>query len=242
VTIKKRPISADGTKIERRKSQRFPVAVPVEVSWKGKDGITIKQDAVARKVNAKGGFLKMSAYPDLGGRVTLANFLSAQTAEARIIASPNAREGVADGVVVELITPNENFWGVDLQVEKTALELQNLEKALRGEDIDPRLLKEYRDAVDYIRSATNTIRQLRESQLRGSSESELSSVLAAERVLRAINLCQEVITDLDAGQVNHELKALNELYQTIEQVNARLRRIFKSEAVLKHELERSGTR
>jgi hypothetical protein len=238
VTIKKRPISADGSKIERRKSRRFPVSVPVEVSWRGKDGITVKEDAIARQVNAKGGFLKMAVYPELGGRVTLANFLSAQTAEARVIAAPNAREGVANGIVVELIAPSETFWGIDLQVEKTSVELQNLEKALQNEDIEPRLLKEYRDAVEYIRTAANTVRRLRECELRGLDEAELRSVVAAERIRRAVGLCLEVIADLDAGHVDHEFKGLDELYRTIEQLNSRLRRTFKAEAALKQELQR----
>src|SRR6201981_698567 len=153
VTVKKRPMTADGTSVERRKSHRFPVVVPIEVSWRGTDGIAVKEEAVARQVNANGGFLKMSIYPELGSRITLANFLSAQTAEARVLAAPHAREGVANGIIVELIVPNESFWGVDLQVKKTIVELQNLEKLLQCEDIDLRLLKEYRDAVDYIRTA-----------------------------------------------------------------------------------------
>ena len=78
MTIKRRPLTADGTSAERRKGPRFPVAVPVEVSWRGKDGIAVKEEAVARQVSANGGVLKMSNYPVLGSRVTLANFLSAQ--------------------------------------------------------------------------------------------------------------------------------------------------------------------
>ena len=65
VTIKKRAMSPDGTRVERRKSRRFTVAVPIEVSWRGADGIAVKEDAVARQVNANGGFLEMSVYPDL---------------------------------------------------------------------------------------------------------------------------------------------------------------------------------
>jgi hypothetical protein len=91
--MKKRPMSADGTNVERRKSRRFPVIVPIEVSWRGPNGMALKEDAVARQVNEKGGFLKMSNYPMVGARVTLANFLSAQTAEARVLAAPiRARE------------------------------------------------------------------------------------------------------------------------------------------------------
>ncbi|MGH9496173.1 MAG: hypothetical protein ACRD3B_14335 [Candidatus Sulfotelmatobacter sp.] len=169
MTIKKRPMGADGASVERRKSRRFPVVVPVEVSWRGTEGVAVKEDAVARQVNAHGGFLKMATYPELGSRVTLINFLSAQTAEVRVIAAPHAREGVANGVVVELIVPNETFWGVDLQVKKTMVELQNLEKALECEDMDLTSVKEYRDAVEHIRAATETLQRLRECQLRERS-------------------------------------------------------------------------
>src|SRR5215470_9166889 len=134
--MKKRPMGADGTDVERRKSRRFPVVVPVEVSWRGPNGIALKEDGVARQVNEKGGFLKMSNYPPVGTRVTLANFLSAQTAEARVLAAPDSRQGVANGIVVELIVPSESFWGVDLQVNKIAVELQNLQNALKCENID----------------------------------------------------------------------------------------------------------
>ena len=41
VTVKKRPMTADGTDAERRKTRRFPVVVPVEVSWRGPDGIAV---------------------------------------------------------------------------------------------------------------------------------------------------------------------------------------------------------
>jgi hypothetical protein len=63
VTVKKRPMTADGTDVERRKTRRFPVVVPIEVSWRGTDGIAVKEDAVARQVNANGGFLKNDQLP-----------------------------------------------------------------------------------------------------------------------------------------------------------------------------------
>jgi hypothetical protein len=224
VTIKKRPMSADGTKVERRKSRRFPVAVPIEVSWRGTEGIAVKADAVARQVNANGGFLKMSLYPDFGSRVTLANFLSAQTVEARVLAAPHTREGVAHGVIVELIVPNESFWGVNLQVERTSAELKKLEKAMQQEGIDLRLLKEYRDAVDYIRSAAGMVQQLRECHLRGLDDGELFSVLSTKRIRCTINSCLEVIADFDAGRVKNESEDVAELYQALEQLSDRLRR------------------
>ena len=224
MTVKKRPMTSDGTDVERRKTRRFPVVVPIEVSWRGTDGIAVKEDAVARQVNANGGFLKMSNYPVLGSRVTLANFLSAQTAEARVLAAPDSRQGVANGIIVELIVPNESFWGVDLQVNKAIVELQNLEKALKSEDIDLHLVREYRNAVDYIRVTTETVQRLRKRHSpAGSDDGELLSVLATDRIRRAINLCLEVAADLDAGRVRQESNILHELQQALQHLQQRLR-------------------
>ena len=103
---------------------------------------------------------------------------------------------MANGIIVELIAPSESFWGADLQAEKTSLELQNLEKALQFEEVDLRLLKEYREAVNVIREAASSAQRLRECQLRGTDGGELLSALAADRVRRAADLCAEVVTDL----------------------------------------------
>jgi hypothetical protein len=226
-------MTADGTSAERRKGPRFPVVVPIEVSWRGKDGIAVKEDAVARQVNANGGFLKMSNYPVLGSRVTLANFLSAQTADARVLAAPDSRQGVANGIVVELIVPNEGFWGVDLQVNKVAVELQNLEKAFGCEDIDFDSLREYRYAVDYIRTTMETLQRLRKFQPQGSDNGELLSGLAAERIRRANNLCLEVIADLAAGRVGQGSKGVDELQRTIQHLQQRLGQGDKAQATVR---------
>lgn len=225
--MKKRPMSADGTDLERRKSRRFPVVVPVEVSWRGPNGIALKEDAVARQVNDRGGFLKMAKYPVVGSRVTLANFLSAQTAEARVLAAPDSRPGVASGIIVELIVPNEEFWGVDLQVNKTIAELQNLEKTLKSEEIDVRLMREYRDAIDYICGITETLRRLRTSKPRPLEDRELLSALAVDRVRRATSVCLDVVADLDAGRVRSDSINVEELARAIQHLQQHLKQPSK---------------
>jgi len=230
--MKKRPMGADGTDVERRKSRRFPVVVPVEVSWRGPNGIALKEDGVARQVNEKGGFLKMSNYPPVGTRVTLANFLSAQTAEARVLAAPDSRPGVASGIVVELIVPNENFWGVDLQVKKTIIELENLEKALKQEEIDVRLVREYRDAIDRVCSITETLRQLRTSKPRVVDDDHgLFSVLAENRIRRAMSICLDLIADVDAGRIQQGSANVEELSTIIQRLEETLNRSSKVAAL-----------
>jgi len=214
--------------MERRKTQRFPVNVPIEVSWRGSDGMTIKEQAVAKNVNAHGGMLEMAKYPPVGSRITLTNFLSAEAAEARVLATPSSREGVSNGIVVELIIPGESFWGVSLQVKKTSVEMQKLENSLRSEGIDPRLLNEFRDAVDYVRTVAIVVQQLRERQMHGRDDEDVASLLIAERVRRTTNLCFEVITDLDAGKVSIGTKGVDELYRSLQQTCDRLRHLLWS--------------
>ncbi len=197
--------------------------IPIEVSWRGKDGISVKEEAVARQVNANGGFVKMTNYPDLGSRVTLANFLSAQTAEARVLAAPESRQGVANGIVVELTVPNESFWGVDLQVNKTILELKSLETALKSEDIDVHLMREYRGAVENIRTITETLQHLRKCQSEGSDSGELLSILASDRIHRITNLCLEAVADVDASQVEHEPEDVDQLKEAMQLLQQNLK-------------------
>jgi hypothetical protein len=224
----RRGTSPDGSKVERRKARRFPVIVPIEVSGRGPDGMAIKEQAIARQVNANGGQLEMSTYPDVGSRITLTNFLSAEAADARVLATPQSREGVSHGIVVELIVPSESFWGVNLQVKKASVELQKLEDSLRSEGIDLRLLNEFRDAVDYIRTAAVVVQQLREQQMHGRDDGEVVLLLTAERIRRATNLCLEVVTDVDAGRVTPDTKGADELYRSLEQACDRLRHLLKS--------------
>jgi len=224
----RRGTSPDGTKVERRKARRFPVTVPIEVSWRSPDGAAIKEQAMAKQVNANGGQLEMSTYPDVGSRITLTNFLSAETTDARVLATPQSREGVSHGIIIELITPSESFWGVNLQVKKASVELQKLEDSLRSEGIDLRLLNEFRDAVDYIRTAAVVVQQLREHQMHGRDDDDVVVLVTSERIRRATNLCLEVIADADAGRVTPETKGLEELYRCLEQACDRLRHLLKS--------------
>ncbi len=254
--VNRRATNPDGSKVEKRKSHRFTVMVPVEVSWRGPDGKAVKADAVARQVNARGGFLEMESLPEFGSRVSLTNFLSAQTVEARVLATPQTRTGVSGGVVVELVICSEDFWGVDLQVKKAAVELRKLETALGSQSVDLRLLSEFRDAVDYIRNVAAVSQQLRELQLRGGDDNELHSEIAAERVRRATKLCREIAADLDSASagphsanldsakptsnsVKPNTADLDEFRQALAQVMNRLKRLQSHSDVARDFVPRS---
>lgn len=236
--VTRRSTNPDGTKVELRKSLRFPVAVPVEASWQTSDGKAVKQDAIARQVNIRGGFLEMANYPELGSRITLTNFLSAETLDARVLATPNTRAGVSNGIVIELVAPSDTFWGVDLQVKKTAVELRKLETSLRNQGIDLRLLKEFRDAVDYIRTAATVAQQLRERQLAGHSDDDVLALIAGERARRATNLCMEVVSDMDAPRTSKQPGAVSESYRSLVTACDRLKQLLKRQESERHDPDR----
>lgn len=226
--MKRRPTAADGTKLERRKETRFPVSIPLQVSWRGADGVPMNEEAIARQVNDHGGILEMANYPDLGTRVTLTNLLSSETIEARVLATPNSREGVSQGIAVELVSSDESFWGVNLQVKKASVELQRLEKTLRTHNVDLRLLKEFRDAVDYMQAIAGSVQQGRERQIEG--DENVDAGLVGERMRRTINFCLEVITDFDAGRITEDTKGLTELLESVEQISQRFRSLLGAAA------------
>jgi hypothetical protein len=195
------------------------------VSWRGQDGVPKKEEALAKQVNAHGGVLEMMNYPDLGTRVALTNLLSNETMEARVLGTPNSREGVAQGIVVELVSSDESFWGVSLQVKIASVELQKLEKSLRSQNLDLRLLKEFRDAVDYLQAIAGSVQQVRERQMEGD-EGSVDAWLVGERMRRTINFCLEVISDFDAGRITEETKGLAELLESVEQISQRFRSLL----------------
>ncbi len=197
----------------------------MQATWKDAEGVQMKEEAVARLVNAHGGLLEMTTYPDIGTRVMLTNLLSNETMEARVLATPNSREGVSHGIVVELVSSEESFWGVSLQVKIASVELQRLEKSLRSQNVDLRLLKEFRDAVDYLQAIAGSVQQARERQAEGDEENEDSS-LVGERIRRTINFCLEVITDFDAGRITEDTKGLAELLESVEQISQRFRSLL----------------
>jgi hypothetical protein len=213
----RRATNSDGSKVERRRAQRYLVHVPLEVSWRGPDNEVVKQEATARQVNLNGGLLEMAQQPEFGSRVTIANLISAETAEARVLATPSTREGVAHGIAVELIVPSETFWGIDLQVKKTSIALQKLEQSLRDGGIDLRLLKEYRDAAEFTRSCAGAVKQIRECQLQERSDAEVVASLCADRIHRSTALCVEVMADLEAGRISGETKGVEEFCRVLEQ-------------------------
>ena len=214
-------------KTEQRRGSRFPVVVPVEVKWQELSGKTAKETAQAKEVNAQGGLLDMKTYPSVGSQLELTNLLSEETFRARVVGTRRSREGKVLGVAVELLIPSETFWGVNFQLKKTSAELVRVEQAMKSGSVDPRILREFRDAVDYVRKTAWAVQEWQERQLQRHDPQTVLPLLTAERIRRATQLSQAITTDLAAHEVTRETAGIEEFFRAVESLYQRVVELFK---------------
>ncbi len=99
---------------DRRRGQRVFLVLPVELHWTAADGRPAMTAAETGIVSAYGATLQVKAAPRPVAALELRLPSRGLSAKARVV---GARPPTPDGSTtlgVELITPNENFWGVSL--------------------------------------------------------------------------------------------------------------------------------
>lgn len=212
---------------EHRRSSRFPVVVPLEVNWREANGAQFKESAQATEVNAHGALLQMRNYPTMGIEAEITNLLTAQKAQARMAAVRRSRGGAVQGVAVELLTPSDSFWGLNFELRKTSAELLRLEQGIKSGEIDPLILREFRDAVDYVRKTAWAVQEWRERQIQHRDPSTVLSLLTLERIRRATTLTHDLLEDLHAQDVSRRTEGITELHRAVTELHNRLTEYFK---------------
>jgi hypothetical protein len=222
-------MTADGPpiKTEKRRGVRFPVVVPIEAKWQQASGKNVKQVANAKEVNAQGGLLEMKVYPSIGSQLELTNLLSGEAFRARVVGTRRSTEGHVLGVAVELLIPSETFWGVNFQLKKTSAELVRLNQAMQSGNIDPRILREFRDAVDYVRKTAWAAEEWQERQLQQHDPQTVLPLITAERIRRATQLSESISADLAAHEVSSETAGMHEFFRAVERVYQHLADLFR---------------
>lgn len=214
-------------KTEKRRGARFPVVVPVEAKWQEANGKNVKQVAKAIEVNAQGGLLEMKVYPSVGNQLDLTNLLSGEAFRARVVGTRRSKEGHVLGVAVELLIPSETFWGVNFRLKKTSAELVRLNHAMQSGNIDPRILREFRDAVDYVRKTAWAAEEWQERQLQRRDPHTVLPLITAERIRRATQLSDAICADLAAHEVSSETVGMREFFRAVERVYQHLVDLFR---------------
>ena len=97
--------------IERRRSSRVLIRIPVKVYSDGVQGQPLDTPAEAVAVSRYGALLRAPLSPALGSRIEVLNGNSQEIQEFRVIRVKDATNGVFE-LGVEILYPARNFWGL----------------------------------------------------------------------------------------------------------------------------------
>ena len=98
------------------------------------------------------------------------------------------------------------------RLSKVITELRGVQKLLSsGERLDPRILTDFRDAVNHVRNTAWSAHQYVALQGTEQGSTSVLSVLAVERVRAAYQLCQAIQADLKSNDVKYQSGQLVQL-------------------------------
>jgi hypothetical protein len=111
-----------------------------------------------------------------------------------------------------------------LQIATT--ELREVVRQIQSEDIDSRVLRDFRNAVDHVRATAEAVRQWFELKEKGADPYSVLPTLGKERVRRTALLARDLNLDLDTMEVGIETAGLEGLYHSVDGLNKRLANMF----------------
>lgn len=212
---------------ERRRSNRYPLVIPIHLKWSGLGGAQYSAHAQAREANLHGGLLEFTGetYPPEGTELELVNLISNHKTKARVSAIRRSSRDAPLDVAVELMPPNEEFWGLTFQLRRTTGELLKLESGIKSGDIDPYVLREFRDSVDYIRKTAWAVQEWQERQVQKRDTATVIPLLVTERIRRGTQLYVALTTDLKSHTIRAEAAEIQDLSQAVERLHEELKRL-----------------
>ena len=116
-------------------------------------------------------------------------------------------------VGIELVTPSESFWSATFRLKVATDDLLKLEKSIRSGGMDARVLREFRDAVDYVRKTAWPLQELQKRQAHQRDTATVCSLLTEERVRRATQLGKALALDVDSHEVTTERPELQNFFE-----------------------------
>lgn len=116
------------------------------------------------------------------------------------------------------------------RLEAATKELQHLEDLVKSGDLDSRVLSEFRNAVDHMRSTSWAVQKwMGLSDRSGGDPFTVLPILSEERVRRATQILQDLTLDLQATDIGIDTKGIGELFTSLEDLRRRLATLLKRE-------------
>lgn len=107
-------------------------------------------------------------------------------------------------------------------LELAIVELQRLHEVLLADDLEPRVLADFRDALNRVRTAAWAAQQ---SVIRNETEQDSNSVLSflvGERIRATYQLCQAISDDLKRTDIDFQAGSLVQLCEVTKALTEQL--------------------
>ena len=109
-------------------------------------------------------------------------------------------------------------------------ELYEIQEQLISGKVDPRILTDFRDAVNRVRTTAWAVQHTLESREPDTQGLSVLSLLAAERVRVAYQMCRIIAADLANNGMSHASGRLVQLYLAVGDLTRQLEHILGRES------------
>ena len=116
---------------------------------------------------------------------------------------------------------------ISMRLQAATTELHDLEQLIRSGDFDGHLLRDFRGAVDNIRTTAWAVQQWIPLREQGGDAYAVLPLLSAERVRRTTQLAKDLLVDLETVEVSIETQGLKDLFEAMDSLHPRLAPLFK---------------
>jgi hypothetical protein len=117
---------------------------------------------------------------------------------------------------------------ITTRLESATRELNELEELVKSGDLDSRVLSEFREAVDHVRSTTWAVQKwIGLSDESGGDPFTVLPIMSAERVKRAIQISTDLSLDLQTVDVGIDTPGIIDLFNAVDDLHRRLAKLLK---------------
>jgi hypothetical protein len=117
------------------------------------------------------------------------------------------------------------------RLEAATGELHALEELVKSGELDSRVLSEFRNAVDHIRSTTWAVQKwLGLNNESGGDPFSVLPIMSAERVKRATQIANDLSLDLQTVDVGFDTPGILDLFNAVDDLHRRLAKLLQRES------------
>jgi hypothetical protein len=109
---------------------------------------------------------------------------------------------------------------------RATTELRTLNELIKSSELDPRLLHDFREAMDHVRPTSWAAQQWLSQRHQGNADTAMF-LLTAERIRRSAQLNYELANDLTKHVRKYDRPQLEKLYSVVERLCLLLHGILK---------------